>query len=68
MHFYQKAIYLGLLLLVFLFLPWVIPSNLMIFISIMASSVILVFLAIMVLKDDTKTKEEGSDEIPIPKE
>ncbi len=68
MHFYKKAIYLGLLLLFFLFLPWVFPSNLMVFISIMVSSVLLIILALMVLKDKTKTKSDEADEIPIPED
>lgn len=68
MHFYKKAIYLGLGLLFFLFLPWAFPSNLMVFISIMASTVLLVMLALMVLKDKSKTKADESDEIPVPED
>lgn len=66
MHFYNKAIILGLMLLVLFCLPWVYPTNLMVFISVIGSVVLLAFLVFMVLKDDTRSKDEKTDEIPIP--
>lgn len=66
MTFYNKMIILALILLLFVFLPAVFPSNKVIFLSVMISTLIFFWITYLVLTDQSEIPGEDNDKIPIP--